>query len=145
MIWMHSPAQSPCTYLVHVILTNTQINWSASWWDLGSKQQHSFGRELVFHAKKGRPHQRILFHCLCSTTIYHTSAITPSTLYPPAHFRAIMQHLILLSSVNYEPFLKFLLHYGSFFSCSLSCSKPHKDEIQKPRSLSQNRRNSICP
>lgn len=100
-------------------------------------------RELVFHAKKGRPHQRILFHCVCSTTIYHTSAITPSALYPPAHFRAIMQHLTPLSSVNYEPFLNFLIYCGSLFSCSLSCSKPRMDETQNPRSLSQKRSN-IC-
>lgn len=88
-------------------------------------------RELVLHAKNGRPHQGILSHSVCST-IYHTSVITPSALYPPAHLRAIMHHLTPLSSVNYEPFQKLLLHCGSLFCCSLSCSKPCMDEIQKP-------------
>lgn len=48
--------------------------------------------ELVFPAKNGGPHQRILFHCVCSTTIYHTSLITPSALYPLCEM-FIMQHL----------------------------------------------------
>lgn len=57
--------------------------------------------KLVFHAKKGRPHKRILFHCVCTTTIYHISLSTPSALYVRY---LTMQHLTPLSSANYEPF-----------------------------------------
>lgn len=72
--------------------------------------------ELVFHAKKGGPHQRISFHCVCSTSIYHTSPITPFTLYPLCEM-FIMLHPTPLSSVNYEPFLSF---YFTVVHCSLA-------------------------
>lgn len=108
---MHMPSKcclDQCTNKLVCHMMGLEQQATALLWDR---------RELVFFAKKDRPHQRILFLCVCSTTIYWTSGIPPPMLYSWVHLRYnSTPHMS--EQFYYEPFFKFLIHCGSLFSCS---------------------------